>query len=436
MTRIAFVGAGSVEFTRDLLGDILTFPELAGATIALHDIDAERLDTAEAMARWTTRELGADATIEAHLDRRAALDGCDHVVNMIQVGGHAATLVDFEVPKRHGLRQTIGDTLGIGGTFRSLRTIPVMNGIAADMAELCPDAWLLNYTNPMAMLCWATYEGTPVTNVVGLCHSVQHTTRELAELVSVPYEEVTYLGAGINHQAWILRFERDGEDLYPLLDAAIERDPELARRVRVELYRRFGRFPTESSEHSAEYLPYFLRSDEMIEQFRVPVDEYVRRSEENLELYADMRRRLEAGEPFHIERSLEYASLIIHSMATGEPRMIYGNVRNDGLISNLPHGCCVEVPCLVDRNGVQPTAVGALPPQLAALNRTFVNVCELTVRAALDGSREHVYHAALLDPNASGTLSPEAICAMVDDMIDAHGDALPEGIASSPARTP
>ncbi len=428
MTRIAFIGAGSVEFTRDLLGDILTFPELASATISLHDIDRERLEAAEAMARWTNEAVAASATIEAHLDRRAALDGCDHVINMIQVGGHAATLVDFEVPKRHGLRQTIGDTLGVGGIFRALRTIPVMQGIAADMAELCPDAWLLNYTNPMAMLCWATYAGTPVQRVVGLCHSVQWTTRGLAEIVGVPYEEVTYLGAGVNHQAWILRFERDGEDLYPRLEAAIDRDPELQRRVRVELYRRFGYFPTESSEHSAEYLPWFMRSDAMIERFRVPVDEYVRRSEENLELYAEMRRQLAAGEPFEIERSLEYASLIIHAAVSGEPRVIYGNVRNDGLIPNLPAGACVEVPCLVDAAGVQPTAVGPLPPQLAALNRTFLNVCELTVRAALEGSREHVYHAALLDPNAAGTLSPEAICAMVDDMIEAHGDALPAGI--------
>jgi alpha-galactosidase len=280
----------------------------------------------------------------------------------------------------------------------------------------------------MAMLCWATYAGTPVQRVVGLCHSVQWTTRGLAELVGVPYEEVTYLGAGVNHQAWILRFEHDGEDLYPRLDAAIDRDPELRRRVRVELYRRFGYFPTESSEHSAEYLPWFLRSDAMIERFRVPVDEYVRRSEENLELYEAMRRQLAAGEPFEIERSLEYASQIIHASVSGEPRVVYGNVRNDGLIPNLPAGACVEVPCLVDAAGVQPTAVGPLPAQLAALNRTFLNVCELTVRAALEGSREHVYLAALLDPNAAATLSPDAICALVDDMIEAHADALPAGI--------
>jgi alpha-galactosidase len=428
MTRIAFVGAGSVEFTKNLLGDLLTFPELAGATIALHDIDQERLDSAEAMARWTASALGAPATIEAHLDRRAALEGCDHVINMIQVGGHEATLIDFEVPKRFGLRQTIGDTLGIGGIFRALRTIPVMQGIARDMFELCPDAWLLNYTNPMAMLCWSVYAGTPIHRVVGLCHSVQWTTRGLAELVGVPYEEVEYLGAGVNHQAWILRFRHRGRDLYPLLDEAIERDPELRRRVRVEMYRRLGYFPTESSEHSAEYLPWFLRSDEMIERFRVPVDEYVRRSEENLEEYEAMRRTLAEGGSFEIERSLEYASLIIHSMATGEARVIYGNVPNNGLIANLPQGACVEVPCLVDGNGVQPTAVGNLPPQLAALNRTFLNVCELTVRAGLEGSREHVLHAALLDPNASSTLPPDRIAEMVDALIQAHGDALPEGI--------
>jgi len=428
MTRIAFVGAGSVEFTRNLLGDLLTFPELADATIALHDIDAERLETAEAMARWTNRQLGARATFEAHLDRRAALAGCDFVVNMIQVGGHAATRIDFEVPRKHGLRQTIGDTLGIGGIFRSLRTIPVMLAIARDMDELCPDAWLLNYTNPMAMLCWATYAGSPIQRVVGLCHSVQWTIRGLAEIVGVPYEEVDYLGAGVNHQAWILRFRRDGEDLYPLLDAAIERDAELRRRVRVEIYRRFGYFPTESSEHSSEYLPWFLRDDAMIERFRVPVDEYVRRSEENLRLYAEERERLASGGGFEIERSLEYASLIVHSVVTGEPRVIYGNVRNDGLIENLPRGACVEVPCLVDGNGVQPTAVGALPPQLAGLNRTFLNVCELTVRAALEGRRDHVEHAALLDPNTAATLSPEQTVALVDDMIAAHGDALPKGI--------
>ena len=432
--RIVFVGAGSVEFTKNLLGDILTFPELASSEIVLHDIDSDRLETGVAIARWTNDAVGAAARVSSTLDRRAALEGADYVINMVQVGGHEATLLDFELPLRHGLRQTIGDTLGIGGIFRALRTIPVLLGIARDMDEGCPDAWLLNYTNPMAMLCWAVYEGSPINRVVGLCHSVQGTTRRLAELVGVPFDEVTFLGAGINHQTFILRFEHRGENLYPLLDAAIERDPELARTVRVELYRRLGYFPTESSEHGAEYVPWFMRHDELVERFRIPVGEYVRRSEENMRRYERIRSALAAGEGFGVERTLEYASLIIHSIETGTERVVYGNVRNSGLIDNLPDGCCVEVPCLVDRAGVQPTHVGALPAQLAALNRTFANVCELTVRAALDGKREHVNHAAMLDPNTAATLTLDQIEALVDDLFDAHAGALPEGLRAAARR--
>jgi alpha-galactosidase len=434
--RIVFIGAGSVEFTKNLVGDILSFPELASSEIVLHDIDPERLEAGAAIARWTADALGAGASISSALDRRAALDGADYVINMVQVGGHEATLLDFELPLRHGLRQTIGDTLGIGGIFRALRTIPVMLGIAADMADACADAWLLNYTNPMAMLCWAVYEGSPIDRVVGLCHSVQATTRRLAELVGVSFDDVTFLGAGINHQSFILRFEREGENLYPLLDEAIERDPELARTVRVELYRRFGYFPTESSEHGAEYVPWFMRHDEQIERFRIPVGEYVHRSSENLREYERIRAALAAGDGFEIERSLEYASLIIHSIETGVERVVYGNVRNRGLIDNLPDGCCIEVPCLVDRAGVQPTHVGELPPQLAALNRTFANVCELTVRAALDGKPEHVYHAAMLDPNAAASLTLDEIEALVDDLLAAHGDALPESLRRAAAARP
>ena len=426
--RIVFVGAGSVEFTKNLLGDLLAFPELREATIALHDIDPERLATAEAMAGWANRQLGARATIEAHLDRRAALAGADHVINMIQVGGYDATRLDFEIPARYGVRQTIADTLGVGGIFRALRTIPVMRAIAADMADLCPEAWLLNYTNPMAMLCWAVYAGTPVQRVVGLCHSVQYTTLDLAELVGVPFEEITFLGAGINHQAFILRFERDGEDLYPRLDAAIARDPELRRRVRVEMYRRLGYFPTESSEHSSEYVPWFLPHDAEVERMRLLVGDYLGRSEENLREYEAIRAALAAGEAFEFEQSVEYAAQIVHSIETDTPRTVYGNVRNDGLITNLPDGCCVEVPCLVDATGVRPTHVGALPPQLAALNRTFVNVADLTVRAALEGRRDHVLHAAMLDPATAATLTLDRIEAMCDELIAAHGDALPEGI--------
>ncbi len=422
MTKIAFIGAGSVEFTKNLLGDILSFDELKDAHIALHDIDPERLAVGEAMAAYTNRELAGSATITTHLERRAAIDGADHVINMIQVGGYESTKIDFEIPARYGVRQTIGDTLGIGGIFRALRTIPVMLAIGDEMDELAaPRAWFLNYTNPMAMLCMATFTGSPQQRIVGLCHSVQNTTHELAELIGVPFEDVSFHGAGVNHQAFILRFERDGEDLYPLLDEVIANDPELQRRVRVEMYRRYGFFPTESSEHGAEYLPWVMRSDEAIERYRILVGDYLERSVENLEFYDEMKRQLEAGEAIEIERSQEYASLIIHSILTGQERVIYGNVRNDGLISNLPGGACVEVPCLVDKNGVQPTAVGDLPPQLAALNRTFLNVCELTVAAALEHNREHIHHAALLDPSTIATLQPAAIHDMVEDLIAAHG---------------
>ncbi len=428
--RIAFIGAGSVEFTGMLIADILGYPELRESELRLHDIDSERLQTAAGVARATADQLGASPAVESHLDRRAALEGADYVLNMIQVGGHAATLIDHEIPARFGLRQTIGDTLGVGGVFRALRTIPVIEGIAADMADLCPDAWLLNYTNPMVMLCWATYAGTAQERIVGLCHSVQNTTQQLASYVDVPFDEVTFFGAGVNHQAFILRFERDGEDLYPLLDRAIERDPELLRRVRVQMYRRLGYFPTESSEHSAEYLPWLLRDDEAIERYRLWVGEYVSRSEENLTEYERTRAALEASQPLELEPSHEYAPEIIHSIETGRPRVIYGNVRNTGLITNLPEDSCVELPCLVDATGVNPVHVGELPPQLAALNRTYLNVAELTVRAALEGRPEYVRQAVMLDPNAAASLSLDAIWEMCDELTAAHGDALPEALRS------
>jgi len=429
MTRIAFIGAGSVEFTRNLLGDIFSFPELADAEIVLHDIDEERLATAEAMARWTSGELGARGRISTTTDRRRALDGADFAVNVIQVGGHAATLLDFEIPKKYGLRQTIADTSGVGAVLRALRTIPVMLGIADDMAELCPEAWMLNYTNPMAMNCWAWYEGSLHQNIVGLCHSIQNTSRQVAEYVGVPPEEITFYGAGVNHMSWVLRVEHDGRSLYPALDAAIAADPEgLGRHVRVQVYKRFGYFPTESSEHFAEYVPWFMRDDEEIERLRIPVDEYVRRSEENLQMYAEEKRMLAAGEPFEIEHSEEYAALIIHSMVTGVPRTVYGNVRNTGLVTNLPQDACVEVPCLVDRAGLQPTHVGDLPAQCAALDRTFLNVVELTVCAALEGDRGRVLQAVTLDPNAAAVLSLAQMEALVDEMLAAEREMMPKGL--------
>lgn len=428
MARIVFLGAGSVEFTKNVLSDILTFSELGDSTLVLHDIDPDRLATAEAMATWMAGALGRPAKVEARLDRRAALDGADYVINEIAVGGHAATQTDFEIPRRYGLRQTIGDTLGIGGIFRALRTIPVMVAIGEDLAELAPHALLLTYTNPMSMIPRAVYEGTSFQRVVGLCHSVRDTQARLASLVGVPEEEISYVTAGVNHQAFVLRFEHRGESLYPVLDEVIARDPELRRTVRVELYRRLGHFPTESSEHGSEYLPWFLRHDDQVEQYRIPVEIYLQWSRENLDTFAETRARLAAGQGVEITPVMELASEVIHSIETGTPRVVHGNVRNDGLIANLPAGACVEVPCLVDRAGMRPTRVGALPPQLAALNQTFLNVGELTVRAALEGRRDHVYHAAMLDPNTSATLTLQQIHDLVDDMIAAHGDLLPEGI--------
>jgi alpha-galactosidase len=430
-TKITLIGAGSVEFTRVLLADLVAFPELTGATIALHDIDPERLETAVRIAEDFNRTTSGQLNFESHLERRPALDGASFVVNEIQVGGLAATMRDFEIPAHYGLRQTIGDTLGVGGVFRALRTIPVLLAIADEMGEVCPLATLLNYTNPMAMLMWALDAGGRHPRFVGLCHSVQNTHDELAEIVGVPASEIEYLTAGVNHQAFVLRFERNGESLYPLLDRAIADDPDgLARRVRVEIYRQFGYFPTESSEHGAEYVPWFMSHEDQLERFRVPVDEYVRRSLENMDEYRDTQRRLDRGEPLALTPEDELAPRYIHAMVTGEPRIEYGNVRNDGLIDNLPAGACVEVPCRVDADGIHPVAVGALPVQCAALNRTFLNVVELTVRAALEQRRDHVYQAVLLDPNAAATLTIDQAHAMVDELIDAHGELLPAGIRS------
>jgi alpha-galactosidase len=433
--KIAFVGAGSVVFTKNLMTDILSFPELRGTRIALHDIDPERLETAGMMARWTSEQLDAGAAVEEHLDRRAALNGADFVVNMVQIGMHEATLLDFEIPKKYGLKQTIADSMSIGGIFRGLRTIPFVLDLAREMGELCPKALLLNYTNPMSILMEALYTAHPEIKSVGLCHSVPYTAREISSYIGVDHEDLLYECAGINHIAWMTRLEVDGEDAYPRLFAAIEDPDTYAKdKVRFELMRRFGYYVTESSEHNAEYVPYFLKDDALIERYDVPVDEYVRRSEGNLTAYAETRRKLLAGEEFPLSRSVEYGSLIIHSMVTGEARAIYGNVKNTGLITNLPEGCCVEVPILVDGTGLRPCHTGDLPPQCAATCAPHTAVQNLTVRAALEGRRDHVHHAAMLDRHAPSVLSLDEIAAMVDELIEAHGDALPEGIRTAEER--
>src|ERR671916_1000688 len=327
MIRIAFIGAGSVEFTKHLLTDIFRFSDLRGVTISLHDIDPERLETAGMMARWTSEQLEAGAKVEEHLERRTALDGADFVIIMVQIGMHEATLLDFEIPRRYGLKQTIADSMGIGGIFRGLRTIPFVLELAREMRDLCPRALLLNYTNPMSILMEALYTAHPGIRSVGLCHSVPYTAREISSYIGIDHEDLLFECAGINHIAWMTRLEAEGEDAYPRLFAAME-DPDVYAKdkVRFELMRRFGYFVTESSEHNAEYVPYFLKDDELIERYDVPVDEYIRRSEGNLTAYAETRRKLLAGEEVPLSRSVEYGSLIIHSMVTGEGRAIYGNV--------------------------------------------------------------------------------------------------------------
>ncbi len=428
---MAFIGAGSVEFTRNVVTDLCGYPELAGRLeLALHDISPDRLAHARALAEAIVAESGASARISAAADRAAVLDGADYVINEVQAGGYAATRADFDIPARYGVRQTIGDTIGIGGIFRGLRTIPIVVDLARDMLARCPGGTLLNYSNPMAMLPWAAYEGAGLEQVYGLCHSVRDTHAFLAGLVGVPENEIDFVTAGFNHQAFVLRFEHRGTSLYPRLAAVIEESPELRRRVRVEIFRRFGYFPTESSEHSAEYVPWFMRHDDQVSEFRIFVGDYLARSEENLRELDDLAARLAAGQPVGLEPADELASQFIRAREGGPARRIYVNVRNGGLISSLPPQCCVEVPCDVDADGARPVTVGALPPQLAALNRTFLNVVELTVRAALDGCREHVYQAALLDPNTAATLTTAQTVAMCDELLTAHRDRLPAALVS------
>lgn len=430
MPKIAMIGAGSVVFSKTLSRDILTFPELAESEIALMDIDPERLKIAEVMVRKVADILKVKPKINAYSDRKAALDGADYVVNMIQVGGYEpCTVIDFEVPKKYGLKQTIGDTLGIGGIFRALRTIPVLLDMCRDMEEVCPKTWFLNYVNPMAMNTGAVLKATNV-KTVGLCHGIQGIERWLSEILGVPRGELTFIVAGTNHMAYAIKLEHKGVDLYPKLRKIAEEGGEYAERDKVcfEMLRRFGYYGGESCEHTAEYVPYFIRRDreDLIEKFEIPIDEYIRRCIEMTEHWGEMRDRLLSGEePIKAKRSVEYASYIIHSIETGTPSVVYGNVLNHGLVTNLPDKCCVEVPCLVDHNGIQPTVVGDLPPQIAALVRTQVNVQELTTLAALTRKKEHVYHAAMLDPHTAAELTLDEIYSMVDDLFEAHGDWIP-----------
>src|SRR4051812_16833855 len=436
MPKIAFIGAGSTVFTRNLVGDVLGMPELAAdTTLALMDIDAERLRASELVARRLVETHGAGARVEATLDRAEALDGADYVVTSFQVGGYRpSTVVDFDVPKRFGLRQTIADTVGVGGIMRGLRTIPVLLGVCRDIERRCPDALLLQYVNPMAMLCWAVAAATGVRSV-GLCHSVQHTAGQLAADLSLPAGELRYEVAGINHLAFFLTLEHEGRDLYPDLHRVIEegRVPE-GNRVRYEVLRHFGFFVTESSGHFAEYVPWFIKAGrpDLIERFNVPLDEYPRRCERQIAEWDALRERLErdGSGVLEAQESDEFGAHIIRACETGEPYRFNGNVPNrrpDGgrLIDHLPEDCCVEVPCVASAGGIEPQPVGTLPRQLAALMQTNVNVQGLTVDAVLTGRREPVYHAAMLDPHTAAELPLDEIRALVDELLDAHGEWVP-----------
>lgn len=409
-------------------------PSLADSHIALYDIDEKRLRESEAMLKTINKNANQNrAEIQVYHDRKEALRDADFVVNAIQVGGYKpSTVIDFEIPKKYGLRQTIGDTMGIGGIFRTLRTLPVMLEFAREMEEVCPNAWLLNYTNPMAMLTMGVLKATSI-KTVGLCHSVQVCVPELFEHLGIKEQydlaDFQWKIAGINHMAFLLEITKDGEDFYPTIrQLAEEKENPHRDSVRFELMKRFGYYITESSEHNAEYHPYFIKSKypELIDELGIPLDEYLTRCENQIRDWETMREDIVDNGDLTHKRSREYASYIMDAIKTGNPTVIAGNVLNKGLITNLPEDVCVEVPCLVDKNGIQPTYVGALPTQLAALNRTNINVQELTVEAALTLEKDKIYQAAYLDPHLSSELSLADITQLVDDLIEAHGDYLPD----------
>jgi alpha-galactosidase len=431
VTRIAFIGAGSTVFARTLVGDVLSFGALADSELALMDIDGGRLEQTRRVTRAMVDNEGLDATVEATTDRRAALDGADYVVNMVNVGGREPFENEIRIPEEYGIEQAIGDTTGPGGVFRGLRTIPTMLEIARDMGELCPDALLLNYTNPMAIVCKTVFDATDI-DVVGLCHSVPHTAEAIADYVGVPAEELDYWVAGTNHMAWFLEATHDGESVYPALRAAA-RDEGTYRRdtVRFEMLRHFGAFPTESSHHMSEYVPYFRTDDETIEAMtgtgyaeRMPTATY-------LEGWTARDEARDAADidpaDVSVERSEEYASRLIHSIETDTPRRFNLNVSNaTGAVANLPRGACVEVPCLVDATGVAPCSVGELPPQLAAFDRRHTTVYRLAVEGALEGDRQKVHQAVKLDPLAGAACTLEEIHELTERLIEANDDYLPD----------
>ena len=433
MPKITFMGAGSTVFAKNVLGDSMMTPALEDSVIALYDIDAVRLEDSKRMLDTINRNNGSKATIETYLgveNRKAALRGANYVVDAIQVGGYEpCTVTDFEIPKKYGLRQTIADTLGIGGIFRALRTIPVLFDFARDMEEVCPDAWFLNYTNPMAMLSGAMQRYTGV-KTVGLCHSVQVCCEGLMKGLGMEYDDtVQWKIAGINHQAWLLEVTKNGVDLYPEIKRrALARTEKHHDMVRYEIMKRFGYYVTESSEHNSEYMPYFIKSThpELIDQFNIPLDEYPRRCINQIAEWEKMRENLLGDENLTHTRSREYASYIMEAMETNRPFKFGGNVINTGLITNLPSNACVEVPCIADASGVQSVFIGDLPEQCAAMNRTNINPQLLAIEAAVTKKNDYIYQAAMLDPHTAAELTIDQIVSMCDDLIEAHKGWLAE----------
>ena len=433
MAKITFMGAGSTVFVRSVLGDTMCTPVFHDAELALYDIDASRLEDSEIILSAINRNVNEGrAQIKTYLgveQRKDALRGADFVVNAIQVGGYEpCTVTDFEIPKKYGLRQTIADTLGIGGIMRALRTIPVLEDFAADMREVCPDAWFLNYTNPMAMLSGYMQRYTGI-KTVGLCHSVQGCSSHLFHCLDMQdkLEGRRETIAGINHQGWLLEiYDKDGNDLYPEIKRraaeknATEKHGDM---VRYEYIKHLGYYCTESSEHNAEYNPWFIKSryPELIEQFNIPLDEYPRRCVCQIIGWENERENILADGKITHNRSQEYASMIMEAIATGKPFTFGGNVLNNGLIPNLPADACVEVPCMADGMGVHACHVGRLPVQLAALNMTNINAQLLAIEAAHTRKKEHIYQAAMLDPHTGAELSIDDIVAMCDELIEAHG---------------
>jgi alpha-galactosidase len=447
---ITFIGAGSAVFTKNIAGDILQRPALAGAEIRLMDINSQRLAESEVIVGKLAQTLGGKATVKTYTNQRRALEGTDFVVCCFQVGGYEpCTVTDFEVPKAYGLRQTIADTLGIGGIMRGLRTVPVLWSICEDMLAVAPKAIMLQYVNPMAINTWAIAAKYPTIRQVGLCHSVQGTAEELARDLDIPVNEIRYRAGGINHMAFYLNFEHrqpDGsyKDLYPSLKQGYHEgrfpkpsswNPRCPNKVRYEMLMRLGYFVTESSEHFAEYTPWFIKRDrpDLIEKFGIPLDEYPKRCIEQIARWTKEAETLKTANTIELKESHEYASQIVNSVITGEPSVIYGNIANHDFIPQLPAGCAVEVPTLVDQMGMQPTVVRDIPPQLIALMRTNINVQELTVAALLHENPEHIYHAAMLDPHTGAELDLDQIWSLTHDLLAAHGDWLPEW-ARVPAR--